>query len=276
MLDWIYSFFPPHNIFVDVFGGSGVVLLNKPVKSKIEIFNDIDKNIISFFRVLRDKTEEFIQYLELTPISRDEFIRLSNVLKDPDADEFQKAVAVYYIASISFNSKLIHPTFSVFDSKKFKKISYFNKIPKLQTLASRLRNVIIENLDYKKCILRYDSENTLFYMDPPYPILTRNSDRLYINDWQDEEHIDFIDFIIKGNFKGSFIISSYPNPIYDKLLEHGFELHTKEFTAFGSGVYLEDVKVDDVVVKRKKEVQKSKRIEALYIKTKNKIQEKLL
>ena len=121
--DWIISFFPKHDVFVDVFGGSGAILLAKP-PSKIEVYNDIDKNLTSFFKVLRDNTEELVDYLYLTPVSRIEFERLSRVLEDPNAPEFDKAVAVYYISHISWNGRLIYPTFSPFEmslSKRTKK-----------------------------------------------------------------------------------------------------------------------------------------------------------
>ena len=74
MLEDLLGFLPPPNAYlkyVEVFGGSGVLLFNKP-RSQIEYFNDKDKFVVKFFRVLRDNGEELIKRLALTPYSREE------------------------------------------------------------------------------------------------------------------------------------------------------------------------------------------------------------
>jgi DNA adenine methylase len=272
--DWIISFFPKHDVFVDVFGGSGAILLSKP-PSRVEVYNDIDRNLTSFFKVLRDKTEELVDYLYLTPVSRIEFERLSQVLNDPNASEFDKAVAVYYISHISWNGRLIYPSFAPFEmslNKRTKKIeTIYNKLPKLFNIAQRFKNVIIENLDYKKVILKYDSPKTLIYMDPPYPLDTRTqgSDALYRFDWTNEQQEEFIDFIINANLQSDLIISSYENTIYNKLLDWGFVIQKKQVPCFGGGNLAEVLEVNGVKVKKMKfRENKPPREEALYIKVK--------
>jgi DNA adenine methylase len=271
--DWI-SFIPKHDVFVDVFGGSGAILLAKP-PSKVEVYNDIDRNLTSFFKVLRDRTEELVDYLTLTPVSRIEFERLSQVLNDPNASEFDKAVAVYYISHISWNGRLVYPTFAPFEislSKRTSKIkTIYNKLPKLFKIAQRFKNVIIENLDYKKALLKYDSPKTLAYLDPPYPIDTRTqgSNSLYRFDWTNEQQEEFIDFIIKANLKCDLVISSYENPIYNKLLDFGFSIEKLKIPCFGGGAKQEILEVDGVKVKRMKfSENKLQREEVLYIKIK--------
>jgi site-specific DNA-adenine methylase len=80
-LHWLLPLFPPHQVFVDVFGGSGAVLLGKP-PSPVDVYNDIDGRLVNLFRVLRDEeqAQRLIKSLELTPFSRSEFMACA----DPD------------------------------------------------------------------------------------------------------------------------------------------------------------------------------------------------
>ena len=73
-LDWIFSFFPEHDTFVDVFGGSGSVIMNK-VPGKNDVYNDINGRLCNFYRVLRDeyKRNQLQDLIALTPYSREEF-----------------------------------------------------------------------------------------------------------------------------------------------------------------------------------------------------------
>ena len=79
---WIISHFPPHKNYVEPCGGAASVLLQKP-RSPLETYNDLDGNVVNFFRVLRDKPEELIRQIELTPWSRDEFEICRNPSTEP-------------------------------------------------------------------------------------------------------------------------------------------------------------------------------------------------
>jgi hypothetical protein len=71
---WIISHFPKHQAYVEFFGGGAAVLLRK-TRSRVEVYNDLDVQVVNLFRVLRDRTSqaELIRLISLTPFSRDEF-----------------------------------------------------------------------------------------------------------------------------------------------------------------------------------------------------------
>jgi len=92
-----------------------------------------------------------------------------------------------------------------------------------------LQEVIVDNLDFREAIEKYDADDTLFYLDPPYPAETRLSQESYQYEMRDSEHRLLIDILLRMN--GTAIISSYRNGIYDRLLRHGWgrfyrEIHT--------------------------------------------------
>lgn len=89
---WIVSYIPRHEVYLEPFFGSGAVLFNKQ-PSRIETVNDIDGNIVNFFKVLRDRDnqEELIRTLKLTPYARDEYIAAyQNLDQDSKVEQARK------------------------------------------------------------------------------------------------------------------------------------------------------------------------------------------
>lgn len=80
---WIISHFPPHRVYVEPFGGAGSVLLRKP-RSYAEIYNDLDDDVVSMFRVLRsERAGELVANIIHTPFARSEFEAAYRETEDP-------------------------------------------------------------------------------------------------------------------------------------------------------------------------------------------------
>src|SRR5688572_10794860 len=88
--DWIISYFVEHVAFIDVYGGSASITLHKP-PSEIEVYNDIDGDVVNFFEIVRDHCEDFIRAIELTPYSRRELTKAY----EPTSDPLEKARRFY-------------------------------------------------------------------------------------------------------------------------------------------------------------------------------------
>lgn len=169
MANWILDYFPDHDCYVEVFGGSAGLLVNKE-RSRIEIFNDIDGDIVHFFRVLRDRGGELREWLENTPYSRE----LHNEYADEyyaghrPSDDIERAGKFLYLRSTQFAGK--YPTKSGFLSGKESNHpgAYINRVRALDEFSERFRGVTIESGDYEKILGDYDKPDTLFYCDPPY------------------------------------------------------------------------------------------------------------
>jgi hypothetical protein len=86
-LNWLLPLLPYTHHYCEPFGGSAAVLLNRQ-PSPVETYNDIDGEVVNFFRVLRDQTDELMKTIALTPFSRKEFaLAVSRPAKDlPDLE----------------------------------------------------------------------------------------------------------------------------------------------------------------------------------------------
>lgn len=170
----IVDLFPQHKVYVEAFGGAGHVLFKKE-QSLIEVFNDINKDLIDFFKVLRDqeKAIELQRLLQLTPHSRTEFGDCYNTWNEESHDV--EKVRKWYVTLMQCYSKSFgNSSWSYSKSISRRNMSqttsqWLNKIDKdLPAAVERLTTVQIENLDFDELIKKYDSDDTLFYLDPPY------------------------------------------------------------------------------------------------------------
>ena len=227
----LYSFFPDHVHFVDVFGGSGAVLLGKR-ESELETFNDVDSAIVGFFRLLQNKEqfEELKNRLNVMCNSRELFYEYRETWDTFDCP-VEKYVRWYTLAICCFGgvlSKGKHQwSFSVVPSPR-KKV--FERVLDLEHLVVRLRDVQLENRSFQKILKLYDAPETFFYLDPPYILKTRKSG-VYDCEMTNKEHQQLVDFLLK--IKGKAMLSGYKHKIYEVLEESGW--YTHDFKMF-SGV----------------------------------------
>lgn len=152
---------PNHTTYVEVFGGGGWLLFNKP-PSKVEVYNDIDGGLVNMLKVIRDEPDRMKEYLEKTPYSRQEFY---DQMKNKPEGDFEQAVQRFILYEMSINASA--SSWSYGRGRSMAR-AYHSKIRNIHKLSERLKFVQIENIDFRDCIERYDTEVTLFYLDPPY------------------------------------------------------------------------------------------------------------
>lgn len=166
---------PEHKCYVEVFGGAGWVLLGKK-SSKVEIFNDIDGDIVNLFRVIKVCPEKFLDSFLWDLTSREVFNRLK-VLNPESLDEIERAHRFFYLIMAAWGGELALPRFqtSVNDGGHGNRLigALKNLESRIMPVHQRLQTVIIENLSWEKCIERYDREyekdKVVMFLDPPYP-----------------------------------------------------------------------------------------------------------
>ena len=205
----IISLLPKHTCYVELFSGAAWVLFGKP-PSDVEVLNDIDQELVTFFRVVKEKPKELIAAFEWELVSRAEFQRLSS-LDSTQLTDIQRAHRFYYLIMAGWGGELKYPRFqtSISDGGHGNRL-----IGALETLSERikpvhdrLKTVIIENLDWRKCLERYDRPNAIMYIDPPYPDNGANYAH-NMRDWK--EHQELADRLHKTQCK--WILSSYDTP----------------------------------------------------------------
>lgn len=167
----IIPLLPPHTCYVEPFAGAAWVLFGKP-PSPVEVLNDIDQELINFFRVVRERPAELIAAFEWELVARAEFARLAG-LDLAELSPVQRAHRFYYLIMAGWGGEAGYPRFqtAISDAGHGNRLAGALKTleQRLRPIHQRLRTVIIEALDWRECLERYDRPKTVMYLDPPYP-----------------------------------------------------------------------------------------------------------
>lgn len=207
--NWIMSHFPPHYTYVEPFGGAAGVLLQKE-PAYFEVYNDLDSNVVTFFRVLRKRENDLIRAIEYTPWSRDE-LKLAYELA---SDELEIARRFYIRCWQSFGHLYGGWRYQHSDNG-YSIIEQWNDTKYLHQIADRLKKVQIENDEALKIIDRYDTPRTLFYIDPPYVHDARYRKNGYLHEMTNEQHCHLATKL--NGVEGMAIISGYHSELYDNI-----------------------------------------------------------
>ncbi|MDW8141214.1 MAG: DNA adenine methylase [Candidatus Bipolaricaulota bacterium] len=232
-LDWLLPLLPRAKHYCEPFGGSAAVLLNRE-PSPIETYNDIDGEVVNFFRVLRDQKEALIEAIGLTPFSRKEFER---AISEPTKglSELERARRFYIrarqvrtgLAQTASSGRWAHCRLTSRAGMAGAVSRWLGAVEDLPLIAQRLLRVQIEHDDAFRVIERYDSADTLFYCDPPYPHDARGDSKAYSYEMTDAQHKDLAELL--HNVKGKVAISGYHCKLLDDLYAdwHCVEAPTK-------------------------------------------------
>lgn len=230
----IIAAFPEHRVYVEPFGGAANVLLRKP-HSEVEIFNDLDSEIVNFFRVLVDESAfgRLRRMLDLTPHSRETFERAVEALISDDRVEraYRFFVLVRQARGGLGTGKVTKSAFSVSTRKRNDMAENVSKwlsaVDGLGDVAARLKTVEIEHLPAVDLIRKYDAPDVLFYADPPYVPETRSGGRTdtYRHEMCVEDHAELLDVLCAC--KGRVVLSGYPSTLYDDRLVGWRKVHLK-------------------------------------------------
>lgn len=218
---WIVEHFPKHLVYVESFGGGANVLLRKP-RSKAEIYNDIDGEIVNVFRVLREPelAELLIEALRLTPFAREEFLASHQPSADP-VEQARRTIARSFMGhGASTATAGFKTTFRATSTRSdTHPARSWMKLPEgVRGAAERLRGVAFENRPAEQVIRQYDSEDALHYLDPPYVMATRSGKHRYKHEFPADEHAQLLD--LADSLIGSVVISGYGSKLYDERLKH--------------------------------------------------------
>ena len=221
---WLTEMIPSHVLYCEPFCGAGHLLFSKEF-SPVEILNDIDSHLIGFFELLKDDTKrsKLIQTLDNMLYSRRLWQKIRSRWKQGNLpqDEIERVSWWYYLNRTTFSGDQKRGGFAIPSTTGRNPVYSFRiSIKDLDTIAERLRNVCIENLDYQECIRRYDSKDTLFYCDPPY----LNTEDYYGKGcFTLEDHYKLAELL--HEIKGHAMVTHYQNSLYDDLYKgwHRYE-----------------------------------------------------
>ena len=197
------------NKYVEVFGGAGWVLFAKDRHATNEVYNDINSDLTNLFKCVKYHAEELQKELNFTINSRELFNEYISQINSKGLTDIQKAARYFYIIKLSYGSK--GGSFGAI-KKDVEKMKLY-----LQEIQQRLTNVVIENKSFKDIIVKYDSQETLFYLDPPY----YKAEQYYVSDFTQDHH-KLLSQLLK-NIEGKFILS-YNDDEYIRNLYKDFNI----------------------------------------------------
>ncbi len=220
-LDFILPYLPDDSFhFCDVFGGSAAILINRK-PAMVETYNDIDSELVNFFQVLRDDGEALIKAISLTPFSREE-LRIA-CTNDININKLERARRFYVrarqtrtgLAQKSSEGRWAHCILTSRANMAGAVSRWLGSIDALPQIVQRLQRVQIENAPAIEVVKRYDSQDTLFYLDPPYVHSSRGDKNAYKHEMEDSEHKKLSEVL--HQIEGKAAISGYKTKLYEKL-----------------------------------------------------------
>lgn len=217
LASWLVSKMPPHHSYLEPFFGGGAVLFEK-TPAPIETVNDLDGDVVNFFRVIREQEsrERLKEWLEYTPYAREVY---EDSFREP-RDEIERAgfFAVHSMQSHGFRlsgdcgwKKDVHGREDAYA------LRYWNELPgTLAGLATRLKKVQIENRPALELIRAFNHPNVLIYCDPPYVLSTRGR-KQYRHEMTDDDHRELLKELCKS--RAMVMLSGYDCELYEEYLK---------------------------------------------------------
>jgi len=223
---------PSHDAYLELFFRAGSLFFAKR-PSQIEVINDIDKDLMNFYSVLRDdvKFNKFMKLTYLTLYSRAEYMHaLEKFKRRAWKDDVERAYLFYIIARMSFAGHFGH-SWGYDISATSKGMSrtvhaYLSSVDRLPEIHERLRHAQIECDDWLSVYERYvpkwlqDGLKVFVYLDPPYLEDVRRNGK-YRYEFSRRRHRELIE-VIKREKKAKIMLSGYPSPLYEELEEAGW------------------------------------------------------
>lgn len=241
---WIMRFFPEHKTYVEPFGGAAGVLIQK-TRSYAEVYNDLDGDIVNFFRVLRDRDmrSQLEAAIVLTPYARAEF----ELSWEPTECPIERARRTAIRAQMGFGSAGATKGITGFriDTRRAYGTAQhlWAKYPAaIAAVGERFNSVLIENRPAIEVMQQHDGVETLHFVDPPYVhgtrVLQANGRGYYRHEMSDDDHVELLTFLLE--LDGMIVLSGYMSDMYADILS-GWESHTtKSRISAGRGSALRD------------------------------------
>ncbi|MBV9760284.1 MAG: DNA adenine methylase [Acidobacteriaceae bacterium] len=215
----IIATFPKHTTYVEPFAGGAQVFFHKE-PSKVEVLNDLDGDVVNFFRICQRHHDDLVRYLKFVLVSR-RWFALLQAENAAALTDMERAARFFYLQKNAFAGLIRNRKYhcAVVESPNFKP----GKIPELiKNAHRRLDRAQIESLPYGEILARYDRPGTLFYLDPPYW-----GRKLYNFNFADEDFVDLAERL--KSLQGKFVLSINDVPRIREIFQ-GFVLREIEIS----------------------------------------------
>lgn len=195
----IIALIPEHKIFCEAFFGAGWVFFTKE-PSKYEVINDLDGDLVNFYRVLQNHIEEFLKQFKWLLTSRELFHDFKAQQEAGGLTDIQRAARYYYIQRTCYGGGVRSRTFGVHPRGAYPSFNILRLEEELSAAHLRLACVTIESLSWQEFLKRYDRAGTFFYLDPPYHKIRQYKHNMTLADYRELA-------AILATLKGEFLLS---------------------------------------------------------------------
>lgn len=214
----------PHTVYVEPFAGGATLLFAKERRNVSnnghyrEVINDTNDLVINFYRVAQEQKEALSTKIQATLYSQSDYQRAKIICQNPDGyTDLERAWAFYVNINQSF-ARQLNAGWGTGVKSQNSAASWANRVRNLEEKLDRIKDVHVSSEDALRCIERWDSPQTLFYLDPPYPNTNQGHyDGYSLTDWQ--RLCDCLD-----NIAGSYVLSNYPQDVQPKSHQQRVEL----------------------------------------------------
>lgn len=223
-----------HTVYVEPFFGGGAVLY---AKGKIdrgdkgyyrEAINDLNKQLITFWRVAREQPSELARWIELTPYSQEEHREAHKIYNNPSKySDLKVAWAVYVECNMSFSNMIGSGWSTGINGRNNEAATWVNRAARLPECFERLRDVYIGCEDALSFIKRFDSSQSVIYADPPYP----NAHQGHYSGYTLDDYQALCDRL--DDCESSYVLSNYHQDIAPKSAQKCVEIETVMSAANG-------------------------------------------
>lgn len=197
------------NRYIEVFGGAGWILFASDRHAEMEVYNDINGNLVNLFKCAKYHPEALQKELEFILMSREQFFAAKEQMDIKSLTDIQRAARFYILIKESFAADL--HSFCIRPKNIAVAMEYIKKV------SERLGMVVIENADFERISKTYDRKEALFYLDPPY----YETEKYYPDRFKTEDHIRLKEAL--SPIKGKFILS-YNDCCYVRELYKGYNI----------------------------------------------------
>ena len=173
--------------------GAAWVLFAKEKHAEVEVYNDVNHNLVNMFRCVKYHADALYEELKWVLVSREQFEQAKEDVNNPNLTDIQRAARFFMLVKCSFGAKM--------QDFSGKRVSLSNTVENLGLFKERLKSTIIEQLDFERLIALYDREGTLFYADPPY----YEAEGYYAESFLTSDHIRLRESLDK--FRGEICIN---------------------------------------------------------------------
>lgn len=221
---------PPHDYYIEPFGGGASILLAKQ-PAKVEVYNDINRGVVNFFRVVASPEDfpRFLRCVAQLPYSRElyeEYLRTWPGIHDP----VEQAIRWYYVARSSF-SGLFGSSWGYGVTTNHTS-HWRSAIHNLPAVHNRMMGVQIECADWRDVLGRFCGPGYLAYCDPPYVPGTRKAGG-YQHELTTSDHEDLVETLLA--YDGAVVLSGYANEVYRPLLDAGWDYLAIDVICYAAG-----------------------------------------